>query len=460
VRRARSIPWSVAAPLLVLLAGCRGGEPSTQQSKEAAAGNANSSSSGKIVFFADDDAKALAEAKAKGKPLFIDVWASWCHTCMSMKEYVFPTPQIQALNDRFVWSTIDFEKAENADFLERFPSTSLPTLWVVDPANARPVLKWVGAATAPELSMLLEDAASGMRSRVALGEAAAAALRGDQATATGRSEEAVSAYREALEKTPAEWPRRARVVEALSLRLLELDRNEECVELAALEIPGLPSGTPLVNVTVNGLGAAAGLPASAPALRHLPMLVREGTRIVEDAGQPILIDDRSGLYKALVAVWHTAKPSEAKRLARSWAQLLEGAALRAGSPESRAVWDPHRLEAYIELGEAEKALPMLEQSGREFPADYNPPARLARAYLELRQFGPALSAVNRALERAHGPRMLNIFMLKADILLAQHDRPAAKRALGEALDLARQLRLPVKYQPLHKKLAERFAELG
>jgi tetratricopeptide (TPR) repeat protein len=376
---------------------------------------------------------------------------------MSMKQYVLPSPEMQALANTFVWLSIDSEKAENAHFLDRFPSTSIPTLWVIDPASEDAVLKWVGAATAPELVTLLDDA-SHARTETKLGEAAAAALRGDRASAAGKPDEAVTAYREALAKAPLDWTRRPRIIEALSVKLLDVERHAECVELAAAEVPRLPAGTPLANLAMNGLSAAADLPAGSPALKHVPLLLREGTRIVEDKSDAILIDDRSGLFKSLVAAL-SDRPAESKRLARSWAQLLEGAAATAKSPERRAVWDPHRLEAYIALGEVETAVPMLEQSERDFPDDYNPPFRLARAYFELHRYEPAMVELTRALQRAKGPRKLRIFMLEADILEAQKDRAGARRAIGEAVEFANQLHLPPNYRKLKDKLTQRYAAL-
>jgi tetratricopeptide (TPR) repeat protein len=411
----------------------------------------------KITFIEDDYPRALKEAKATGKPLFADTWAIWCHSCMSMKQYVLPAPEMQTLANAFVWLSIDSEKADNADFLERFPATSIPTLWVIDPTSERAVLKWTGAATAPELVMLLGEA-SRARTESAVGEAASAALRGDQASAAGKPEEAVTAYREALGKAPRDWARRPRVIEALSVKLLDLERYAECVDLAATEIPRLPAGTPLANLTMNGLSAAAELSAGSPALQHVPLLLREGMRIAEDKSGAMLVDDRSGLFKALVAA-HADRPDEVKKLGRSWATLLEGAAAQAKNPENRTVWDPHRLEAYIATGEVEKAVPMLEQSARDFPDDYNPPFRLARAYFELRRYEPALVEIKRALERGSGPRKLRIFMLKADILEAQKDRAVARRAIGEAVEYANQLRLPPNYRKLKDKLAKRYADL-
>ena len=450
----------MGALLLVPLVGCRdagkiiGAGPANAKAATASQPPAPSS---KITFIEDDYSRAIKEAKASGKPLFADTWAIWCHSCMSMKEYVLPAPEMQTLANSFVWLSIDSEKAENADFLDRFPTTSIPTLWVIDPASERAVLKWVGAATAPELVTLLGDATRA-RAETTVGEAAAAALRGDQASAAGKPDEAVTAYREAIHKAPRDWARRPRIVEALSLRLLELERYAECVELAATEAPRLPAGTPLANLTMNGLGAAAELSTGSPALQHVPLLLREGTRIAEDKSGAMLIDDRSGIFKALVAAL-ADRPDEAKRLAQSWGKLLEGAASQASTPATRVVWDPHRLEAYIATGEVEKAVLMLEQSARDFPDDYNPPFRLARAYFELHRYEPALVEIKRALERANGPRKLRIFMLKADILEAQKDRAGARRAIGEAVEFANQLRLPPNYRKLKDKLSKRYAEL-
>ncbi|MBV9949383.1 MAG: thioredoxin family protein, partial [Myxococcales bacterium] len=37
----------------------------------------------------DDYPRALAEARARHLPLFVDAWAAWCHTCLSVRSYVF-----------------------------------------------------------------------------------------------------------------------------------------------------------------------------------------------------------------------------------------------------------------------------------------------------------------------------------------------------------------------------------
>src|SRR2546426_1049803 len=43
---------------------------------------------GSLHFIEDDHSKALAAARADHKPLFVDLWATWCHSCLSMQRFV------------------------------------------------------------------------------------------------------------------------------------------------------------------------------------------------------------------------------------------------------------------------------------------------------------------------------------------------------------------------------------
>ena len=60
-------------------------------------------------------------------------------------------PALAPLASSYVWLSIDFENPGNSPFLRRFVTLSLPTLWVIEPADETPMLKWIGAATANEL---------------------------------------------------------------------------------------------------------------------------------------------------------------------------------------------------------------------------------------------------------------------------------------------------------------------
>ncbi len=409
---------------------------------------------GPVPFIDDDYPKALAEARAKHLPLFVDAWATWCHTCMSMRSYVFTDPLIKAKRDSFVWLAIDTERPENAAFLKQFPIEALPTLFVIDPATETPSMKWLGSLTATELVSLLEVTP-------ASGEAAAALDRGNQASAKGAAREAISAYRDALKTAPPGWTARATAVDMLVSRLGEVKDHAACAELAGDEVGKLPAGTSRLNVALNGTTCALELPKDAPARAKLGVLLAELSRAVVDPALPVLADDRSGAFEELVyALKSEGEGAEAKRVAGTWAAFLEGEAKKATNPAARAVFDPHRLSAYLELGEAERALPMLAESERDLPNDYNPPARIARADFELKRFPDALAAAARARQKAYGPRKLKIYLLTADIFAAQGDHAGEKAILREALAYAKTIPLREGYEKLRSDMEKRAARLS
>ena len=109
------------------------------------------------TFIEDDYARALAEAKAKHVPLFVDAWASWCHSCVSLRNFVFKDPRIALETRHFVWLSIDTENPKNADFIAKFPNAVLPTLRVIKSDAEDAAFTWEGTMTAPELVATLDD---------------------------------------------------------------------------------------------------------------------------------------------------------------------------------------------------------------------------------------------------------------------------------------------------------------
>jgi thioredoxin-like negative regulator of GroEL len=451
------IKFSCFLVLAVLAAAaCRKQEPASAptQAVQQAPG---------LPFIDDDYEKALATAKERKVPVFVDVWASWCHTCLSMKQYVLTDPVLTKLAGSFVWLAIDSERPDNAAFLKRFPTRNMPTLWVIEPSSQTPLLKWIGAATARELKGVLEDT---LQDRTLQPEAAGAAevntlwLRAQRASAAGETQQAIGFYKRALENAPPGWSRRARATEALSMRLAESEQPAECIELALREAPNMPASTARLNVVLNALDASEQLPADAPQRAALHVLIDLGTSIAETPSPDVLLDDRSSLYLSLITVQQKSKPEEAKRLAKAWSKALDTQAASETEPVRRRVWDPHRVEAYLAIEEPERAIPMLEQSEREAPEDYNAAARLARVYLTLNKLAEARAAIDRALPLATGPRKLRLYSLKADIQVAANDKPGAGATLNEALDFFRSSQLPPHFEKQRVALERRAGELA
>ncbi|MGZ6080035.1 MAG: thioredoxin family protein, partial [Myxococcaceae bacterium] len=151
-----------------------------------------------IRFVADDFPGALAQARAEGKPLFVDAWAPWCHSCVSMKSYVFPDGVLSPVTSRYVWLEVDTEKPVNRAFVEQFPAEALPMLLVINPQTGQAVRRWVGSATAVELAARLRSTALALTPGAPGTPGQAALTRASAADAQGEHAEATLAFREAL----------------------------------------------------------------------------------------------------------------------------------------------------------------------------------------------------------------------------------------------------------------------
>jgi thiol-disulfide isomerase/thioredoxin len=441
---------------IVLLMACRSHERQGPQASSA-------SDLHSPQFIEGDYEFARSEAERRGLPLFVDVWASWCHTCLSFRQYVVPDPEIAPLSDSFVWLAIDSESANSRAFLERYPTRNLPTLWVIEPKTQTPLLKWIGAATPRELVTLLKAADEQralQETDPTQGGSTRVLVRAQRVSAEGSPYEAIVLYRAALAGARPDWPLRARALEGLSMRLSETKQDAEVVRLALDNAEDVKPGTALVNLLINALEASQKLPIDAAERAQLPRLIQLGTCIAEDATQPILLDDRSSLFMSLVQAQAPREPSEAQRLARIWASALESAAAKAKTPAARRVWDPHRVEAYLALHEEAKAIPMLQKSEKENPDDYNAPARLARVLFAMDRKNDAEAAIERAVAHCDGPRRLRLYLLQADILVAKEDRDGARKVLESALDYAKELDLPEQYDELRASIEKKREELS
>jgi thioredoxin-like negative regulator of GroEL len=422
----------LAAPLLLALLGSCG-----RKSSEPPAPPTHLV--GALAFHEDRYDLALAEARRRNLPLFVDAWAPWCHTCLSLRSQVLADPSLAPLAGRFVWLSVDTERAQNQPFLARFPLLVWPTLWVIDPRDERPLLRWPGALNRDELRQLLDDASAAFhQGHAARGQAAAALLLAERAAAEGKAEEAIRGFREAIAAAPEGWGLRPRASDGLVTALREAKKYDECAAASKEELPRAGRGTSAANVALLGLLCARKL-GDRPRIDEAARAVEQ---IARDPSRELLPDDRSSLHEELVFLRKEQGDREGSRAqAAAWSAYLEEQAAKARTPEERRVFDAHRMVAFLELERPEQALALVEQSAREQPEDYNHPARLAKIHLTAGRTGEALAAIDRALALAYGPRRLRLFDLKARILEKRGDGAAARAALeqgvreGEAMKL-------------------------
>ncbi len=372
-----------------------------------------------------------------------------------MRAFVFTDKSLSRHAGQFVWLEIDRENARNSEFRRRYSIAGLPTFTIVDPVSGVEQLRWVGGLTVSQLHALLDDVTGhGDTPRALLVRRA----RADSLYGVPDYAAAVSAYDSVLAAAPPAWKGYARVVDALMFSLTKTDQNARAVALARAALPRLGASTTGLSVASAALGAATSLPET---LSERPAAIAEfegaTLKLVEDRSFETAADDRSGAWITLLNTRHEAGDSVgARSVAESWSRFLDGEAARARTPEQRAVFDPHRLAAYMELGQPERAIPMLLRSERDLPGDYNPPARLAATYRVLRRWDEALAASDRAMALAYGPRKLNFYEVRSDIFVGRGDLAGARRTLEEAIRYAEALpqeqRSAARIAALHRKL--------
>jgi tetratricopeptide (TPR) repeat protein len=356
-----------------------------------------------------------------------------------MKAYVFTDKALQRHAGQFVWLSLDVEKAQNALYKKKYGANALPMYFVVDPKTEKVALRWVGGASVPQLQKVLADGLTAVKGGGRGVEDVLA--RADRSYAAADYAKAAADYREALRLAPPGWSRSARVTESLLYAQYETKDWAGCAKAARDAWPRLRATTSAANVAASGLSCALELPAEDPSRADLVKSLAAASReIITAPRKDLAADDVSAVYETLASEREDAKDEEGKRkVLQERARFLEAAAARAKNPEARAVFDSHRLGTYLELGEPERALPMLQASERGLPDDYNPPARLALTYKAMKRYDDAIAASDRALAKTYGPRKLGILQTRSDIYKEKGDTAAARKTIEQAVELAESL---------------------
>jgi tetratricopeptide (TPR) repeat protein len=426
---------------------------------------------GKPTWFENDYQGALAKARSRKVPLFVDASAVWCHTCLAMRAYVLEDP---ALDDQgldrhsFVWLSFDVERPENAAVAARYPANVLPTFFVVDPANESVHGRWEGAASVDQMREFLRDSRRSIElshaGSLAPDDPLALLLAGHRAAMNGDHAIAARFFDAALEKAPPTWPRRSDALLALVASLERSEKFEACVELglSTLEGNALGRSSTLADFAGNVLDCADRVPPgsdSAAAARRL--VSAKLHEVALDPLAPMSPDDRGD---ALRMVWAAEEalgsPDRAREAARERLIVLEAGVRGAPNPAVASTYDGARMETLVYLGRAQEAVAFLTQRERELPNDYNPPHRLAVAYQALGDGANALAAIDRAIAKAWGARKARLYDKRVDILLAQGSKDAAKATLKASLAHLRSLPAGQRKPALEAAAETRLKSLG
>ncbi|CDN31423.1 putative disulphide-isomerase [Mucinivorans hirudinis] len=91
-----------------------------------------------------------AEAKKTDRPIFIDVYATWCGPCIFLASDIFTKDDVgKYMNEKFVNAKFDAEKGEGIDIAKKYKVKAYPTMLILD-AEGKELGRVVGAERTTE----------------------------------------------------------------------------------------------------------------------------------------------------------------------------------------------------------------------------------------------------------------------------------------------------------------------
>lgn len=390
---------------------------------------------GHLAWIKDDYAAALACAKQKKLPLVLDLWAPWCHTCLSMQTTVFTDPSFKAAAPKFVFAALDTDREVNAAAVDKFPLSAWPTFYVINHDEAV-LARFVGAASVAQFHAFLDAGARAMAGGAVgpdehLLNAERAVAQKDLATAE-------TELLAALAAAPPAWPRKADALVSLIGTKAKRRDLVGCLEVAEKYMDDNGNAASASDFLSHATGCASDLLATDPTVAERVTKLRERAvarwrALAADKATPMSVDDRSDvmmyLRDTLIAL---DKQDEAKQVAEAQRAMLDAAAAKAPTPMAAMTYNWPRAEVYAFLEKPLELVPALEKSHADLPKEYDPLARLGWIYLKANKLDEAAKYTDQALALVYGPRKVRVLSQRAEIAAKQNDG-ATERAMREAI---------------------------
>ncbi|MDB4961792.1 MAG: hypothetical protein JWP01_1791 [Myxococcales bacterium] len=375
---------------------------------------------GPIAWIEDDYPAALACATARKVPLVLDLWAPWCHTCLSMKSTVFMDPSLKKDARRFVFASFDTDREGNAPIVAKFPLSAWPTFYVIG-TDETVLARFVGAASLVQLHAFLD---AGAKAGVGVEGADKHLLAAERAIARKDLATAETELSAALSSAPTGWVRKPDALGSLLNTLRKRGDLEGCLDLAEASMDqtgNAASATDFIGTAIE----CANQYKTAPPERIRAFGERAATRleaVLADPTAPLSYDDRSDAMVYLREL-HDALGQKAKavEVAEKQRALLDEASQKATSPLAAMTYIYQLADVYAYLGRPLDAVPVLEKSATDLPTEYDPPARLGSLYLKAGKLTEAAQWTDKAIALSYGPRKARVLSQRAEIAAKQGD---------------------------------------
>lgn len=412
-------PFLLAAMLMTLVAGASCASPARPVTEGATV----RAEARPVTFIEDDLPGAQRRASEQKKLLFVDAWAPWCHTCLSMRDVVLKRPELARFERTYVFVALDTDREDSAAFLERYRMRVWPTFFVLAPESGSVLAMHGGALSLEELTALLDAGVQAQRAGPDQAPGAAVLARAHQAYVDRDFARAGALYEEAA--TLVENARRAEALVGAVRAFSEAGDPARCTSFGTEHLAAVSGAAAPVDFVYYVRDCAQKLPEGQARASVQAALRTRIFALVESPPAGASVDDRADAHAlaAEIAREEGDKPRadalETKRLV-----LLEEAAGRARTPVEAQVYDYERMGALLALDRAEAAVALLEERTRQLPDSYEAHARLAQARIAANDLKGALAAIDRAIALAYGPRRLGYLARKADVLGKLGDKKA------------------------------------
>lgn len=104
-----------------------------------------------IRFFNGTWDEALQKAKEDNKPIFLDVYTTWCGPCKKLKKETFPNADAgNYFNENYINITLDAEKGDGIELAKTLNVYSYPSLFILN-SDGAPVVYYPGYLRPEEL---------------------------------------------------------------------------------------------------------------------------------------------------------------------------------------------------------------------------------------------------------------------------------------------------------------------